>query len=231
MGLFKNFMNRSKLTPAHQRLLTNYILTQPSPSSIPSLPQNNSPSLSLSSLRNSPTPQPRPEKKLILKPDRFYKPHMRLLPSIQRASQVSKDEEEGVFKPIPLGCLKDREGEKEKLRKWMMGEDGTAVDSLKKKKTTTAGQRKVVGCDEDEGEGELDEFKMLSQEITERRQFLDDMIALGHGEKYARQVQAEIAVRIKRMEQLDKEATKRDELERRIRELEKMGGDVAVSAE
>jgi hypothetical protein len=41
-------------------------------------------------------------------------------------------------------------------------------------------------------------------EIQERRQWLDDMIALGNGEKYKRQIQNEIAIRIKRMEILDK---------------------------
>ncbi|KAJ3277999.1 hypothetical protein HDU76_010063, partial [Blyttiomyces sp. JEL0837] len=39
----------------------------------------------------------------------------------------------------------------------------------------------------------LDEFNMLEEEIQERRQWMDDMIALGHGEKYKRQIQQEIS--------------------------------------
>ncbi|KAJ1568590.1 hypothetical protein HK405_000172 [Cladochytrium tenue] len=39
---------------------------------------------------------------------------------------------------------------------------------------------------------ELDEVDLIRQEIEERRQWLDDMVALGHGEKFRRSIQAEI---------------------------------------
>lgn len=42
-------------------------------------------------------------------------------------------------------------------------------------------------------EADLDEFDIVTSEIEERRQWLDDMIALGHGNKYKRQIQSEIS--------------------------------------
>ncbi|KAJ3092159.1 hypothetical protein HK102_010284 [Quaeritorhiza haematococci] len=65
--------------------------------------------------------------------------------------------------------------------------------------------RRRVPMDKDEG---ADEFEMVLTEIEERRQWLDDMIALGHGQKYRQQIQSEIALRIRRLEKLDKERSR-----------------------
>jgi hypothetical protein len=39
---------------------------------------------------------------------------------------------------------------------------------------------------------ELDEAQLLSEEIAERRIWIEDMIKMGHGEKYRKQIQFEI---------------------------------------
>ncbi|KAI8928269.1 hypothetical protein BC831DRAFT_397740 [Entophlyctis helioformis] len=50
----------------------------------------------------------------------------------------------------------------------------------------------------------------VQQEIAERRQWLDDMIALGRGDQFKRQIQAEIALRVSRLEQIHKERLKQE---------------------
>ena len=51
-------------------------------------------------------------------------------------------------------------------------------------------------------------FYLVEQEIAERRQWMDDMVALGRGDQYKRQIQGEIRQRIIRLEALHKEMTK-----------------------
>lgn len=51
-------------------------------------------------------------------------------------------------------------------------------------------------------------FYQVEQEIAERRQWMDDMVALGRGDQYKRQIQGEIRQRIIRLEALHKEMTK-----------------------
>ncbi|KAJ3298740.1 hypothetical protein HK104_010305 [Borealophlyctis nickersoniae] len=65
-----------------------------------------------------------------------------------------------------------------------------------------------------EPEEDLDEFDMVMGEIQERRQWLDDMIALGHGDKYKDAIRAEIASRISKLEQIDRERTRDEEAAR-----------------
>ncbi|KAI9357036.1 hypothetical protein DFJ73DRAFT_958144 [Zopfochytrium polystomum] len=57
----------------------------------------------------------------------------------------------------------------------------------------------------------LDEFEMVQGEIDERRQWLDDMIALGRGDAYRRQIQGEIAERVRRLEQIHRERTAKEQ--------------------
>lgn len=45
----------------------------------------------------------------------------------------------------------------------------------------------------------------VMEEIEERQQWLEEMTALGQGDKYRRQVQAEISMRVSRMEKLERE--------------------------
>ncbi|KAJ3257290.1 hypothetical protein HK103_004844 [Boothiomyces macroporosus] len=44
----------------------------------------------------------------------------------------------------------------------------------------------------------------LEDEIAERRQWLDDMVALGRGDAYKRQIQTEIMLRVSKLETLKK---------------------------
>ncbi|KAJ3008458.1 hypothetical protein HKX48_008513 [Thoreauomyces humboldtii] len=61
----------------------------------------------------------------------------------------------------------------------------------------------------------LDEFDMLMGEITERRQWLDDMVAMGHGDAHKRQISSEISQRIQRLEKIDAERSKHAGVQRK----------------
>ncbi|KAJ3351488.1 hypothetical protein HDU83_008865 [Entophlyctis luteolus] len=78
-----------------------------------------------------------------------------------------------------------------------VGEETQELSNCKKRTISCAA--KAAENDED-----VDEFDMVYKEIEDRKQWLDDMIALGRGDVYRRQIQNEIAVRIKRLEQLDR---------------------------
>ncbi|XP_071444406.1 UPF0193 protein EVG1 homolog [Hetaerina americana] len=49
----------------------------------------------------------------------------------------------------------------------------------------------------------IDRFDELIEEVTDRRQFLNEMEALGHGKKYQQLIQAEISMKLKEMQTLD----------------------------
>ncbi|XP_046405110.1 UPF0193 protein EVG1-like [Ischnura elegans] len=49
----------------------------------------------------------------------------------------------------------------------------------------------------------IDRFDELIEEVTDRRQFLNEMEALGHGKKYHQLIQAEITMKLKEMQELD----------------------------
>jgi hypothetical protein len=51
----------------------------------------------------------------------------------------------------------------------------------------------------------------VEEEISERRQWLDDMVALGRGDAYKRGIQAEIKQRISRLEALHRQRLKNGE--------------------
>ncbi|KAI8608673.1 hypothetical protein BC830DRAFT_934159 [Chytriomyces sp. MP71] len=128
---------------------------------------------------------------------------------------------EEVYRP---GVSKNFETEKKKLQKFMETDGGKiAVDDAEEAEDAAVdassqiahGRRRGLGkghfARAAEGNGvsmemaELDEFDMVFKEIEERKQWLDDMISLGRGDVYRQQIQNEIATRIKRLEQIDRE--------------------------
>ncbi|KAJ3064042.1 hypothetical protein HDU98_000213 [Podochytrium sp. JEL0797] len=78
-----------------------------------------------------------------------------------------------------------------------------------RRKGCKAGIKGVAKAAEEDGmrarDEEIDEFEMVFKEIEERKQWLDDMIGLGRGDMYRKQIQGEIASRIKRLEEIDRE--------------------------
>ncbi|KAJ3207086.1 hypothetical protein HDU82_004079 [Entophlyctis luteolus] len=80
-----------------------------------------------------------------------------------------------------------------------VGEETQELSNCKKRTISCAAK-----AAENHGYEDVDEFDMVYKEIEDRKQWLDDMIALGRGDVYRRQIQNEIAVRIKRLELLDR---------------------------
>ncbi|KAJ3181736.1 hypothetical protein HDU87_000754 [Geranomyces variabilis] len=94
--------------------------------------------------------------------------------------------------------------------------DGGALGS----DSSTAGRRgrrqkgQELAHDKVEENTEINEFDMLMEEIVDRRQWLDDMVAMGHGDAHKRQIHLEISQRIRRLEILDAERTRASGLAR-----------------
>ncbi|KAL2913695.1 hypothetical protein HK105_206855 [Polyrhizophydium stewartii] len=111
---------------------------------------------------------------------------IRTLDQIKQAGMYEPD----VFRTTPM---KDMQAEKERFQDRLEGIE-RPKDSLK-----AFGRRRGLRSKEVDAmpaiaeEPAVDEFEMVQQEIQERRQWLDDMIALGRGDKYKRQIQGEIA--------------------------------------
>ncbi|KAJ3115406.1 hypothetical protein HDU96_000711 [Phlyctochytrium bullatum] len=197
-ALFKNMMRSSKLTTTQQRFLDELVKDG---YSLPATPQpgmtgrfSTEPPESLSVKLSAALPAPR------RKAMNFVS---QLRPSIRTKNAIveSGDLEPEHFRPKATKNL----AEEKKRLQWLMESNGS---------TEEAGNDEEMGASKasgKEGDGEdLDEFKMVFQEIQERRQWLDDMIALGHGEQYKRQIQQEIALRLKRLEDIDKERSKKE---------------------
>nr|KAJ3422356.1 hypothetical protein HK105_000081 [Polyrhizophydium stewartii] len=116
------------------------------------------------------------------------RPGIRTLDQIKQAGMYEPD----VFRTTPM---KDMQAEKERFQDRLEGIE-RPKDSLK-----AFGRRRGLRSKEVDAmpaiaeEPAVDEFEMVQQEIQERRQWLDDMIALGRGDKYKRQIQGEIAQR------------------------------------
>ncbi|KAJ3217366.1 hypothetical protein HDU67_008068 [Dinochytrium kinnereticum] len=112
----------------------------------------------------------------------------------------------GALEPEPFRPKASKNNDEEKKRlQWLMESNGSKLedqpDPCEKPKPSRAKNE------------ELDEFKMVFEEIQDRRQWLDDMIALGHGEQYKRQIQSEIALRLRRLEDIDKERTRKERIQ------------------
>ncbi|KAJ3124604.1 hypothetical protein HK100_011183 [Physocladia obscura] len=95
----------------------------------------------------------------------------------------------------------------------VMGNNGSSTASVGygrrkgKKFIGTAKAAELSSFANREIDGDIDEFDMVFKEIEDRKQWLDDMIALGRGEVYKKQIQTEIAQRVKRLEEIDREKT------------------------
>ncbi|GAB1603381.1 hypothetical protein Ahia01_000619400, partial [Argonauta hians] len=110
------------------------------------------------------------------------------------------------YRPKPGKCYS--ENEKAKLADIMAyGKDGD-IQPVKE------ASRKLVIEESDE---EVDEFKELQKEIEERKEFLEEMNALGQGNKYRTIIETEISQKIREMEIIDKQ---RNEDLQRMREEE-----------
>lgn len=55
----------------------------------------------------------------------------------------------------------------------------------------------------------VDLFSEILREIKERKEFLDDMAALGEEKKYLPEIQCQITLRLRELEKLDKERARR----------------------
>ncbi|KAJ3042107.1 hypothetical protein HDV00_008189 [Rhizophlyctis rosea] len=99
--------------------------------------------------------------------------------------------------------LENSQHEKQKLQNYMASNGATYNDPA----LLESQDDDDLSSEQPEDE-ELDEFNMVLQEIQERRQWLDDMMALGRGNKFKDQIRNEIAVRISKLEQLDRERTR-----------------------
>ncbi|KAI9344966.1 hypothetical protein BDR26DRAFT_893667 [Obelidium mucronatum] len=103
--------------------------------------------------------------------------------------------------------LLDTESSGEKKSSLGCSESTTRIGYGRRKGCNKGGVRGTVArAAEGAGANEIDEFDMVFKEIEERKQWLDDMVALGRGDVYRKQIQSEIALRIKRLEQIDRDA-------------------------
>ncbi|KAJ3043854.1 hypothetical protein HK097_001626 [Rhizophlyctis rosea] len=188
--LLKSMMHQSKLSLSQQRFLDTLIQDGAA------LPQNPSPHINLLRDPTTSSPQilnsrpPRP------RPITYYR-----RPAVRTLDKII---DSGAFEPEVFrgGAKKNSTHEKEKLQNYMASNGATTSDPALLHSDTTSEPP------DHSDPVELDEFNMVMQEIQERRQWLDDMIKLGRGDKYKGQIRNEIAVRISRLEQLDRERTR-----------------------
>eukprot|EP00741_Cyanophora_paradoxa_P002180 tig00000553_g2113.t1 len=95
--------------------------------------------------------------------------------------------------------FKDRTKEKERLQR-IFENNGKDPHAL-----LGAVQVPAEGEGEEEEAGEENEFDMLVREIDERKAFLDEMEQLGARPKYEAQIRGEIAQRLARMRQIERQ--------------------------
>ncbi|KAJ3314856.1 hypothetical protein HDV04_005277 [Boothiomyces sp. JEL0838] len=107
-------------------------------------------------------------------------PHMRTFDQIKQNGSFDIE----MFRTTPK---KNMQKEKEKFQERL---ESNAV-TVKRK------EQKIP-------EPEINEITMLEDEIAERRQWLADMVALGRGDAYKRQIQTEIMLRVSKLETLKK---------------------------
>ncbi|XP_069087443.1 UPF0193 protein EVG1 isoform X2 [Pleurodeles waltl] len=94
-----------------------------------------------------------------------------------------------------------RDLEKEKRRLQNILATGKDVPEVRR-------DRRPAPRKEEVAEVELDRFDELVNEIQERRQFLDEMEALGQGKKYRSIVETEISQKLREMEIIDQQRSR-----------------------
>ncbi|TPX68067.1 hypothetical protein SpCBS45565_g03353 [Spizellomyces sp. 'palustris'] len=194
-GVLKSMMRSSKLSQSQQRFLDSF-LQGGAP-----LPATPTPGMSFrpSSSASSPvsyykTIVPRAH----LPPT--HRPQIRTLAQIAQTDAFEID----MYRPTPK---KNYALEKDRLQTLMATNGHTSPAAESDIYSETQPNKRTNRHHGDDDDDVLDEFDMVMKEIEDRRQWLDDMIALGHGEKFKRQIQTEIAQRIRRLEQIDRERT------------------------
>ncbi|KAI8894269.1 hypothetical protein BC833DRAFT_605499 [Globomyces pollinis-pini] len=179
--LLKQMMRTSKLSFSQQKLLDGMIQNG---GSLPITPFNEH--------SNEIIHERRQNYKQMEKLDWFYnRPKIRTRQQIQQAGAYDVD----MFRTI---AMKNMTVEKEKFQVSLEPE------TVKPKHNQSKEHKEMIQIPE-----EIDEFTMIEQEIEERRQWLDDMVGLGRGDQYKRQIQNEIRLRIARLEALHKERTRK----------------------
>ncbi|KAI9101733.1 hypothetical protein DFS34DRAFT_611242 [Phlyctochytrium arcticum] len=176
-GVLKTMIRSSKLSSSQQRYL-DQLLFQAGPTPLPAKPTPGlsfRPSQAGQSQRYLPPP-PMPTMKY-----RPTRPQIRTLDQIVRGGAFDVDE----FRPT---CKKNYQDEKIRFQNLMATHGQTQADHVAQAAETDAPSPEP---------SELDEFDIVVREIEDRRQWLDDMVAMGHGEKYRREIGTEIgAVRL-----------------------------------
>ncbi|XP_065826330.1 UPF0193 protein EVG1-like [Oscarella lobularis] len=121
-------------------------------------------------------------------------------PKMQRSGLRSKEaileseaQKTSFYRPPPGKYVSSEE--KEKLQNRMAF--GCDIDPTRRKK-----EEPTV---DDDVEIDVDQFDEVIKEIEERRQFLDDMEAIGKGKAYRAKIEAEISQKIRELEVIDQE--------------------------
>ncbi|KAI9003716.1 hypothetical protein BC832DRAFT_88782 [Gaertneriomyces semiglobifer] len=206
-------MQASKLSATQQRFLDQFLKVGTP------LPPNPTPGMSFYPDDNDAQPMMIPFNYAPLKraPIPMYgrRPQIRTLDTIVAGGAFDIE----AYRPTPT---KDRNAEKQRFQKLMA--TGGAHASPAAEAEDEEDEQDDIGRPTKRGGGRrgrrpepeevLDEFGMIMEEIQERRQWLDDMIALGHGKEHTREIQTEISERIRRLKQIDAERSKANDLTR-----------------
>lgn len=174
--LLKVMMAESKLTNFQQRQLKSTLQNGHS------LPLECNPTSSVPGRVSKPAARKR----------RFHSPAkqgLRTKDTINKLTEISHDDDD--YRPRPIGYNSTKE--KERLQNVMaFGKD------LEPPSSSTVHQPQ-----REEEEEEIDRFEEVMGEIEERRQFLEDMAALGQDKPHRNRILTEISQRIRELEVID----------------------------
>jgi len=181
--LLKVMMAESRLTAFQRRQLTEAAATTGS------LPSKCNPTTS----RNPEKPRPKPVQKDVVVNPKNCDRGIRLHEDISASGCYEREQ----YRTIPCSVRTDKDKEKfANMMAYGMDLDPTA---------TKARPRTPSPLPPEE---ERDRFAELADEIHERKEFLDKMIALGKGKDYKTLIQTEISQRIREMEEIDVQRTR-----------------------
>ncbi|KAL3898919.1 MAG: hypothetical protein SGCHY_002406 [Lobulomycetales sp.] len=178
-SMLKGMMQSSKLSMGQQRFLDSFI-TGDKPSLPPASLQ---PKLYMPQSRRSAAGS-----------SLHARPHQRRTLETMIAQDAFKPER---YIAPGLKQGRDRAHEIERLSDSMSKSGGDSL--LAFQPSQSAVQTELASDSEEE---EIDEVLLLKKEIIERSDWLEEMRRLGQGEKYEQQVSSEIAVRMKRLREI-----------------------------
>ncbi|KAI8802947.1 hypothetical protein BJ742DRAFT_831433, partial [Cladochytrium replicatum] len=165
---------------------------------------------------STPVPIPRPNDLISYFPPKsdtadqvltgYSRPSVRTLQQIWESGAFETD----PYRPIPK---KDSSKEKQRLQKWMEFNGQVPSDTMFIQESAEEGEssrgtkarRRRIAAENSESKTILDEYEMLIDEVDDRRQWLEDMEALGRADSYRRQIQQEMKLRLHRIGQIEKE--------------------------